>query len=187
LLCSYLNADATSDDVDAGVDRMRRDEDKHLRPMLKRITGDRSLYDYVRRIYAGEHIKFYPAENRQQAKLELLGVVKADVGGFCVIRNRIYKQMLDSLVISRTIEVVAGRVNYDQAELRTRLEQYFSVEELRTICFDMSMEYDNLPGEGKAGKCRELILELDRKGRISELNDELKKQRPKMTWNDVLP
>jgi len=94
LLCSYLEPDATPADVDAGVERLRREDENHLPPMLKRLNSDEKPHRYVERILAGERIKFYPRENRRQAQLELLGIIKADAEGCCAIRNRIYVQAL---------------------------------------------------------------------------------------------
>jgi hypothetical protein len=94
LLCSYLGPDATPADVDAGVERLRREDENHLPPLLERLNSDKKLCEYVRRIQAGECIKFYPQENRRQAQLELLGIIKDDVEGYCVIRNRIYEMVL---------------------------------------------------------------------------------------------
>jgi len=94
LLCSYLGTDATPANVDAGVERLRREDENHLPPMLERLDHDEKLRRYVERVLVGERIKFYPRENRRQAQLELLGVIKENVKGFCIVRNRIYKQVL---------------------------------------------------------------------------------------------
>jgi hypothetical protein len=94
LLCSYLGPDAMTADVDASVERLRREDENHLPPLLERLNSDAKLRGYVDRIMVGERIKFYPRENRRQAQLELLGVIKADAEGYCIIRNRIYVQAL---------------------------------------------------------------------------------------------
>jgi len=94
LLCSYLEADATPTDVAASVERLRREDENHLPPMLERLNRDEKLRRYVERILAGERVKFYPRENRRQAQLELLGVIKGGTEGFCIVRNRIYERVL---------------------------------------------------------------------------------------------
>jgi len=38
------------------------------------------------------------------------------------------------------------------AELRRNLVEYYSDEELRTLCFDLGVDCDNLPGRAKADK-----------------------------------
>jgi len=89
LLCSYLGPDATPIEVDASVERLRREDENHLRPMLGRLDGDDKLRRYVNQIHSGQRIKFYPPENQLQTQLELLGVLKADASGYCIILNRI--------------------------------------------------------------------------------------------------
>lgn len=96
LLCSYLGSDATSADVDASIERLRREDENHLPPLLARLDTDDKLREYIERILAGERIKFYPRENRRQAQLELLGIIKADEEGCCSIRNHIYEQSVIS-------------------------------------------------------------------------------------------
>lgn len=88
-------------DVDAGIERLRREDENHLPPLLKRLNNDRKLYGYVSRIQAGEPIKFYPGENRRQTQLELLGMLKADDDGCCMIRNRIYELTLKDAAASQ--------------------------------------------------------------------------------------
>lgn len=98
LICKYLGPEATSADVDLSVDRIRREDENHLPPLLRRLDDDLQLKAYVEKIRAGAHIRFYPRENRRQAQLELLGIVKQDAEGFCTVRNRIYEQVLNDSV-----------------------------------------------------------------------------------------
>ena len=41
---------------------------------------------------------------------------------------------------------------YDTLSLYRRLTEYFNEEELRDLCFRLDVDYDDLPGAGKAGK-----------------------------------
>jgi hypothetical protein len=70
--------------------------------------------------------------------------------------------------------------------LRQMLDAHFSVEELRTLCADLGVDYDNLPGEGKVNKARELIGHLDRHSRIPDLVDVGQERRPDIAWEDAL-
>jgi len=47
---------------------------------------------------------------------------------------------------------------YNLVELRRSLEETFDLEEFRTLCFDLGVDYDALRGEGKSAKIRELWL-----------------------------
>ncbi len=72
------------------------------------------------------------------------------------------------------------------AQLRQHLIEYFDDEELRTLCFDLSVDYDNLPGRAKANKARELLSNLDQRGRISDLIKLCSTQRPNIPWQEIL-
>ncbi len=62
----------------------------------------------------------------------------------------------------------------------------FNVEELRMLCFDLSVDYDNLRGGGKADRARELLLYLSRRARVLELVNFVRIRRPNMAWPDTL-
>ncbi|MBK8988923.1 MAG: hypothetical protein IPM39_23105 [Chloroflexi bacterium] len=44
-----------------------------------------------------------------------------------------------------------------------------SLDELQAICHKLGIDFDNLPGESKSGKARELLVYLGRKNRLAEL------------------
>ena len=71
-------------------------------------------------------------------------------------------------------------------ELRQILVKRFSEGELRTLCFDLGIDYDDLPGEGKANKARELIAFFERHDRVPELVEIVKQLRPSVSWDDML-
>lgn len=71
-----------------------------------------------------------------------------------------------------------------RARLRQRLVDSFSDEELRTLCFDLGVEYENLPAQGKAGKARELTAHLDRTGDLPKLIEKCHRLRPNVSWKD---
>ena len=57
----------------------------------------------------------------------------------------------------------------DTTAIRQRLEGEFDLEELRTLSMDLDVDFDNLRGEGKAAKARELVLYLQRRGCLDAL------------------
>lgn len=73
----------------------------------------------------------------------------------------------------------------DRIRLREILTRYFDAGEVRTLCFDLGVDYDSLPGEGKASKARELIAHLERRSRLPELVEMGKQQRPDVPWEDT--
>ena len=67
---------------------------------------------------------------------------------------------------------VAQNTNYltkELTQLREKVIRYFDEEELRTLCGDLGVDYDDLRGEGKAAKAREFVNYLERRGRLPEL------------------
>ncbi len=55
------------------------------------------------------------------------------------------------------------------SELLAFLTDRFDLEELRTLCFDLGIDYDDLPAEGKSGKARELVRRAERRSQLARL------------------
>ena len=70
-------------------------------------------------------------------------------------------------------------------KLHQFLLRHFDEEELKTLCLNLGVDYDGLPSTGKTGKARELVLYLERHGRITELKNEVIRQRPRVSWRDM--
>jgi hypothetical protein len=66
----------------------------------------------------------------------------------------------------------------DLASLHRAITSHFDREELRTLCFELRVDYDNLRGEGKAAKARELVSYLQRQGQLDKLVAYLRQARP---------
>jgi hypothetical protein len=64
------------------------------------------------------------------------------------------------------------------ARLYTSLERHFSDDELRALCFDLSVPYDDLPGRTRPAKITALIEHLDRRGRLPDLIHHVAYHRP---------
>jgi hypothetical protein len=69
--------------------------------------------------------------------------------------------------------------------LRQILATRFDAGELNTLCFDLGVDYDDLPGESRADKARELIGYLERCGRVSDLVELGRERRPDIPWEDI--
>jgi hypothetical protein len=70
-------------------------------------------------------------------------------------------------------------------KFRRLIDTHFNNEELRTLCFDLEVDYESLGGEGKMGKIRELIAHMKRFHRIEELLKYLRTERPNVSWPDI--
>ncbi len=69
----------------------------------------------------------------------------------------------------------------DPIALHQTLVEHFDLEELRTLCFHLHVDYDNLRGEGKAAKARELVSFMERHDQLDELAAALKPQKETRT------
>lgn len=66
--------------------------------------------------------------------------------------------------------------------LYEHLNSYFSLDEIRTINFNMGIDYDSIPGEAKPAKIRELLIILGRQGKLQELLGLVNRYRPNANW-----
>ncbi len=70
----------------------------------------------------------------------------------------------------------------DLTSLLQTLAESFSIEEFNGLCFSLGIDYADLPAKGRKNKARELILQLKREGRLDELREYGRTQRPHMRW-----
>jgi len=55
----------------------------------------------------------------------------------------------------------------DPVTLRRMLDDQFDLEEIKNLCFDLGIDFDDLRGEGK--KAREVVAYCQRRGRLQDL------------------
>ena len=70
----------------------------------------------------------------------------------------------------------------DAAVLRDLLTTAFNMSELQTLCFDLGIDYECLPGRGKADMPRELVAYVKRTGQTTELLTRCRSLRPHIDW-----
>lgn len=68
--------------------------------------------------------------------------------------------------------------------LRKQLATTMNDDELETLCFDLGVDYENLKGDSKEAKARELVLHCDRTGKLAELNGLCQAMRPNVVWTE---
>ena len=66
----------------------------------------------------------------------------------------------------------------DRNTLLQFLVRHYTLEELKTLCFKLFVDFDNLSGDNKSAKARELILLLERSGRMNDLSPVLGRDKP---------
>ena len=70
-------------------------------------------------------------------------------------------------------------------ELTNLISKHFNVEELRTFCFRLGIEYDDLPAQGNENKARELVKYFERRNNLDELAQESQRVRPNVGWGTL--
>ena len=73
------------------------------------------------------------------------------------------------------------------SDLRKFMNDHLSLSELRTLCFDLDIDYDNLSGENKNDKIISAIKKFHRASRLAELIDYLAASSPrsKIDWQET--
>ena len=66
----------------------------------------------------------------------------------------------------------------DLPKLRDILVTYFNDNELRNLCYDLGIDYENLGGDAKSGKARELVDYCRRYDRLPDLEAACRRLRP---------
>lgn len=77
----------------------------------------------------------------------------------------------------------AGKVVFPKetlSDLYALIEERFSLQELRELCFLTGVEFENLIGENRASKLQELILHLNRLGDLPKLVHHVISKRPSL-------
>jgi hypothetical protein len=68
---------------------------------------------------------------------------------------------------------------WDRAQALYQLvDESFSTDELRELCFEMRIDVDSLPGESKTARARELALYCLRHDRLDDLSRHFVAKRP---------
>ncbi|MCW5852275.1 MAG: hypothetical protein KIT87_19535 [Anaerolineae bacterium] len=69
--------------------------------------------------------------------------------------------------------------------LRKLLVDGFGADDLKTLCFDLGVDYDDLPGTVRSTKVVELLTYLDRRRRLPDLVQVGRDERPDIAWDTI--
>jgi len=67
-------------------------------------------------------------------------------------------------------------------DLASAIADCYSMSELKTLCYELGVKYDDLPGDGLEDKARELVQYLDRRGNLRALAGQVALERPHAIW-----
>lgn len=73
----------------------------------------------------------------------------------------------------------------DLIKLHRILDEYFSMDELNTLCFQVGVDIDDLGGVGQTGKARALIQHLEKRGRTADLLPIIANERPHLDLSSL--
>ncbi len=90
---------------------------------------------------------------------------------------------VEGLAIATHITEMEESAHLHLVELWQKLNRHFNREEMRSLCFLLNVEYDDLPGEGREDKARELVRYLNRRGHVSDLVQRCSELRPHIVWD----
>lgn len=74
----------------------------------------------------------------------------------------------------------------NRKELFDQMYEHYNESELKTLCFNLDIDYESLSGLNKIEKTTELILYCERHNQVYELILECKKTRPNIQWDYLL-
>ena len=95
-------------------------------------------------------------------------------------RQREKKPVAPTRAFSDHAQAIPGREQL--IALRQILSNRFSEGELRVLCFDLGIDFENLPGEEKIVKAMELVSFLQRTNRLDQLVQLGQQIRPDIDW-----
>ena len=70
--------------------------------------------------------------------------------------------------------------------LRTKLVRLFSLAEIEDICFQLNIDPENIEGDAKIDRARNLLLYLERLNRLDDLENICREMRPSI-WESLDP
>ena len=81
-------------------------------------------------------------------------------------------------VVMNVVSRPLGETEVNHMALRDALDNAYSDAELRDLCFELEIDYDDLPGDGQSAKARELVSYCKRRGMIAALVACVMRDRP---------
>jgi len=71
------------------------------------------------------------------------------------------------------------------ARLQKNISRAFIIEELKQLCYELNVDYENIERASKDSTIIELIGYFDRRDSVDELAAALEKERPKKNWREL--
>jgi hypothetical protein len=97
------------------------------------------------------------------------------------------KDKLSKLGVLQTDTAISDQETqnlHNRTTLRALMTSVFDVSDLKNICFDLGIDYENLEGNKKDDKIRELIKHCERSRVLENLVSRCQEKRPNSIWPD---
>jgi hypothetical protein len=65
-----------------------------------------------------------------------------------------------------------------ERRLQEALLETYKLDDLMQLCFDLDVEYEDLPGQTLSAKTRELVQFMGRRNQLDVLEERLRRERP---------
>lgn len=75
--------------------------------------------------------------------------------------------------------------NFNLEKLREEIGKRFNTEELKDLCIDLGIDYEDLGGEGRKNKIRELVYHHERRDTTPKLVERVRVARPGIRLQDI--
>ena len=69
-----------------------------------------------------------------------------------------------------------------QRQFRKLIVETFNLQEIKIICFDLSIPYDEIPGDNLSSKINSFLVSVYKLERLEDLHTILVEERPKAQW-----
>jgi hypothetical protein len=125
---------------------------------------------------------------------ELLGDTKSDKARNLIDVAKFQGQLSELVILLKQerphvtwvqLELKTNVSCYDLLSLHNRMVEYFSVEELWDLAFQLQIDVEEIPGSSLNAETRGLIIALEQQARLSELVDLLKHERSLFDWSNL--
>lgn len=92
------------------------------------------------------------------------------------------RKPVDNDTLRQAVQQAVKKFRVNRVFLLENLVNCFSDGELNTLCFNIGIDYQDIPGANKNDRARELIMYVERRGDLQKLVSECQRQRPTVDW-----
>lgn len=148
------------------------------------IFSPTSVYDRFIQAVVTPHEKEHQALPTPYSLIQLWQTILENMGKDdvvdAVVLAQAVKMWQERARPTKSSEQLFAEVNLSR--LIALMDEHFDGEEVHNLCVSLGIDYDNLKGIAKIGKIREVVLQMNREGRLPELVAHCREARPHLAW-----